>query len=79
MPDGSVYPRRMNEQSIAAMNPHAGHDMSAAMPADHAMPAESDSHAGHGGATAPPLFPRMCTLSMLEETRPLAKINPLMC
>ena len=53
MPDGSVYPRRMNEQSVTAMNPHVGHDMSAAMPADHAMPAESNPHAGHGGATAP--------------------------
>lgn len=55
MPDGSVYPRRMNEQSMAAKDPHAGHDMSAGMPADHVMPAvESDPHAGHGGAPAAP-------------------------
>ena len=42
MPDGSVYPRRMNEQSVTAMNQHVGHDMSAAMPADHAMPVGKD-------------------------------------
>ena len=77
MPDGSVYPRRMNEQSIAAMNPHAGHDMSAAMPADHAMPAESDSHAGHGGATAPPPVPADVHAVHAGRDTPVGKDQPL--
>lgn len=53
MPDGSVYPRRMAPASMAATDPHAGHDMSAAMPADHAIPTAPDPHAGHGGAATP--------------------------
>jgi heme/copper-type cytochrome/quinol oxidase subunit 2 len=54
MPDGSVYPRRMNVQSMAAMDdPHAGHNMPADTPTDHVMSAASDPHAGHGAAPAP--------------------------
>lgn len=53
MPDGSVYPRRLPDKDTAAMDPHAGHDMAAAMPADHTMPEPSDPHAGHGAAPAP--------------------------
>lgn len=54
MPDGSVYPRRMSDQGMATKDPHAGHDMSAGMPADHVMPAESDPHAAHGTPAASP-------------------------
>lgn len=50
MPDGSVYPRRMAASGAAvSADPHAGHNMSAGMPADHVMPADPDLHAGHGG------------------------------
>ncbi|TXH86943.1 MAG: hypothetical protein E6Q78_15875 [Rhodoferax sp.] len=38
MPDGSIYPRRLPEHNMAAMDPHAG----------HTMPVEPDPHAGHG-------------------------------
>ena len=52
MPDGSVYPRRMENQASTTADPHAGHNMAAATPADHAVPTEPDPHSGHGGAPA---------------------------
>lgn len=52
MPDGSVYPRRLAPASMAASDPHAGHDMAAGIPANHALPAKPDPHAGHGAAPA---------------------------
>ncbi len=45
MPDGSVYPRRMENQASTTADPHAGHNMAATAPAD--------PHAGHGGSTLP--------------------------
>lgn len=75
MPDGSVYPRRMSDQSMAAMDPHAGHDMSARMPADHAMlGAESDPHAGHGGA---PAASTMATNVHAGHDMPVDKDQPI--
>jgi len=47
MPDGSVYPRRMATPAVAAADPHAGHNMAPA------MPAEPDVHATHGSVEAP--------------------------
>ena len=55
MPDGSVYPRRLPSMDMAAMDPHAGHDMTSTAPADHTMPEQPDPHAGHGGVHASPV------------------------
>lgn len=46
MPDGTVYPRHM-ASSMAAMDPHAG----------HALSAQPDPHAGHGAPAQPAAAP----------------------
>lgn len=50
MPDGSVYPRRLQAQGMqAVMDMPAGHDMSS-----HGMPSDSPEHAQHAGAAPTP-------------------------
>lgn len=73
MPDGSVYPRRMNDQAKAAMDPHAGHDM----PTDPAMSVASDPHAGHGAAQAAPVVAADAHAGHATHVLPADKSQPI--
>lgn len=77
MPDGSVYPRRMANSSVAAADPHAGHNMAAEMPADHVMPAEPNPHAGHGAMPVATAVPPDAHTGHGDGGLPIGKEQPI--
>lgn len=77
MPDGSVYPRRMENPDDAPAAPHTGHNMAPAMPSAHAMPAEPASHAGHGAESSQAVSPPNAHVDHGSAEAPGGKDQPI--